>query len=317
MKKDMSSHTYFKRCLQALKLTNKDLANLLSSEREDGQKTSEATISRWATGVSPIDPGVRLYLKTRLFELAEKSPPRPAHTQLIGVGGCKGGSGASSLSAAAAVTLKELGYRVLHVTTMERCNNKHLIDEMSNYVDCITVNTEDFKKIVGNYSSGYDFVLIDMYNRLILDTDDEPENLSLLNSINLLVSPIDISSTASMWALKQAYSLLDSTQCGNRLIVNFNQNLDCHIGLHDAFLKEMKPWAEFLYPHTLPMVYGPLFANKLDNPRTGTQKLSLQSIDLEYRYQGLAIAMLELIGVELDSKPVRDLDFHELVDRVT
>jgi len=309
------SHIYFKRSLQILKLTNLDLAELLTLEREDGQKTSAATISRWATGTTPLDAGVRLYLKIRLKELAESNPPRPEVAKIIGFGGCKGGVGTSSLSIAVGLTLAKMGYRVLHMTSKKTggCNNQLLIEIISHYIDCIAIDTSEFTESMEKFSSSYDFILIDMYNRLILNANEDINDLCLINSINLLVSPLDILSSADVCAIETAYSFLDNTQCNNRLIVNYNHHLEFSGVSYDEFIRRMQPWMNYLYPQTLPKVYGQLLVTQ----GTGRLPIALQSTDLEYRYQDLSITILDQLGIKSYDEPIENLSFYDLVDRLS
>jgi len=314
MRKD--SHLDFKRCLQVLKLTNKELARLLSQEREDGQNTSEATISRWATGATPVDPGVKLYLKNRLIALAKNMPARPLDGQAIGFGGGKGGAGASSLSAGIAVTLNKIGYRVIHVTISNRCNNKYLIDTIQRFITCVTLNTAEFQENLEKFKSSYDFILVDMYKNMIIESKDDVDVLNLIKSIDLLVLPVDVLSPADLWATEEAYSTLDNIQCNNRLIINFSRHLEFFGILHEEFLQRMKPWMNYIYPQSLPMVSGALLVPKVDPENLFGLEICLQSIDLEVRYLDISSAILERIGVQLDTKPIENLDFNELLDRL-
>ena len=313
MKKE--SQGYFKRSLQILKLTNLDLAELLTLEREDGQRTSPATISRWSTGTTPVNPGVRLYLKSRLKELAESSPPKPEAAKIIGFGGCKGGVGTSSLSVAVGLSLTKLGYRVLHMTSTKTgsCNNQLLIKTISNCVDCIEIDTTEFKDSIEKLSASYDFICIDMHSSLIRNANENINDLMLINSIHLLVSPLDLLSPFDVWATATAYSFLDKTQCSNRLILNHNHHLEFGGALYDEFLKSMKPWISYLYPKTLPMVYGELFVIE----GTGRLNISLQSTDLEHRYQDLSITILDRLGIKSYAEPIENLSFYDLVDRLS
>lgn len=61
--------TNLKLILELLNMTSKDLAAMLTAERDNGGKTSEATVSRWVTGKNVTPAGVKLYLKARLFNL--------------------------------------------------------------------------------------------------------------------------------------------------------------------------------------------------------------------------------------------------------
>lgn len=62
------------------------------------------------------------------------------------------------------------------------------------------------------------------------------------------------------------------------------------------------------------MVPGSMF--QLDRYAGVKPEIGFQSIDLSYRYYDLSAAVLEILGIDLETKPVEQLDFYELVDRV-
>jgi hypothetical protein len=316
MNEKLNFPNYLKRALRALNLTNKQLSNLLSEARWDGQKTSETTISRWLTGISNPDPALILYLKTQLIQLANVSPLRPLVGKAISFGGAKGGVGSSVLSIGVTLALNQMGYKVQHVSNGENCFNKHLINQISKFIDCVVIKT-DLKEYLHSARFKFDFIVVDQHNRFISQSDDSPDIQQLLKSIDLLVLPLNICSPLEIWALKDANLILDKIQANNRLLIHFSKNIiNVDRDLLKLFLNEMDKWLDSFSENGMPMVDGEVFVTgKVENfkyiPTT------FQSLDLENRYLKLTSEILEKTGIDIDSRSPKDLNFFELVDRVS
>lgn len=310
MEKD--SHTYLKRSLKVLGITNKILASLLTEARMDGQKTSESTISRWTRGATVPDAGVMLYLRLRLIELAKKMPPRPSYGNVVSVGGGKRGVGASVLSVGVAISLKNMGYKVLHVTTHTSCNNTILVREISSDIECKTINPADFQEKIEELKIRYDIIIVDLASSLMLESKINLALQSFLRCMDLLVMPLNISSPIEVWTTAETHEILDNIQCDNRLIVNFSRNVDVDCYLCREFFKQMEKWTHFLHPSAMIMVSGSPFVSHI----TSTPKVRFQSPDLEQRYFEFSESVLEHVGASFDIKSFEDMDFYDLVDRL-
>lgn len=308
---------YLKRCLQALKLTSKELANLLSSERVDGQKTSEATVSRWVTGATPCDPGVRLYLKTRLVELAKKMQPRSTSGKIIGLESGSEWIGVSYLAGGIAVTLKNIGYKVAYVATdVKSFNSRFLSNTISKFIDCSAINPGESEKIVEDLKSNYDFILTDLYAGLITNAMNNLAFERFIGSIDLIVTATDIVSMSDIADIERVYPVLDHLQVNNRLIVYLSDELLFDISATEEFFQYIRPWHNYLYPRAIPVVAGEMFVQQTNPHDLNSPRIGLQSPDLEHRYLHLSAAVLESLGVKCETKPIEELNFYELVDRV-
>lgn len=89
--------------------------------RDDGKETGQATVSRWLTGNSPVEPAVLCWLRELLraqFRQHARSPLSwgSKKSLLIGVGNFKGGVGTSTIAAALAIIAgRELRQPTQHV----------------------------------------------------------------------------------------------------------------------------------------------------------------------------------------------------------
>jgi hypothetical protein len=97
-----------RQALKALNMTSAALAQELTRMRDDGRETGQATISRWLTGASPVEPAVLCWLRELLRGRVREHGRNPLfwgtrESLRIGVGNFKGGVGVSTIAAALAI----------------------------------------------------------------------------------------------------------------------------------------------------------------------------------------------------------------------
>lgn len=102
-------------------MSGQDLVQMLSVRRVDGKEVVSATVSRWLSGTSPVDPAVLGWME-ELVKAKAKSSIRPSVKMPEGGSLCicvaspKGGSGDTTLAQALAIIAKaDFGLSVLHL----------------------------------------------------------------------------------------------------------------------------------------------------------------------------------------------------------
>lgn len=208
---------------QALKIlgyTNKSLAEEITSFRQDGQRTAEATVSRWVSGASAPDPCLLMYLRERLAQhFIEHHKPRLPQPVNIAVGGGKGGSGASTIALSLAVAAKDLGYRVALIPYNRHCHAQYYLAQKVTDFYIAPVGALDYE------SGKFDFVFIDLPSAMLIKANLEALSQAL-DWIDFLLLPVDLCSYFDRCAAIQAFETLDalpsapawmSLQCGKHL----------------------------------------------------------------------------------------------------
>ncbi|MFM0673143.1 hypothetical protein [Paraburkholderia sediminicola] len=103
-------------------MTGASLAQELTQMRDDGKETGQATVSRWLTGTSPVEPAVLCWLRELLRARVRQHGRSPVawggrRSLQIGVGNFKGGVGTSTIAAALAIIAgRELCLPTRHVS---------------------------------------------------------------------------------------------------------------------------------------------------------------------------------------------------------
>lgn len=231
--------------MKILGYTNVSLADILSSERMDGQKTSPATISRWVSGAQPIEPALRMYMKERLMrKLREEFKPRLAKAQVIAVGGSKGGSGSSAIAHALAVSAAELGYRTALYTYSEHCNNTYVRSGKTRQFliaePGAAIEAQDM-----------DFVFVDVPSRFFIGGTPAVKVAALLDMCSLLLVPADLSCWMSVDVAKKVCEVLDEQP--NRLpwyLLQSSRRFDFSVFRKEG-AKELEPWIGLLLPEPI------------------------------------------------------------------
>jgi hypothetical protein len=303
---------YYRRGMQLLNMTNRELANRLSSVRVDGQKTSETTVSRWMTGATPMDPGVLLYLTAELRALDLAPIQRPQTGQIIGVGAGKGGNGASTVATGLFFAAKEIGYKVLFASSdPTHCNNGWHLTKFGRYDDHCVIKPECFGQDMPELRRKYDLIIMDLYAHFFLV--EEGKNMALSREFDLLVTPVDIGGgRMQTMPVAETYEALDKAGQFNRMIVNASKSLDFSLKLLQPALQDIDPWKELIHDHIMPFHYGEQFENVLP---LGTIGGRFANDDLATRYTELFNAVLDKLGLDTkDHSDLKTLNFFELVD---
>jgi hypothetical protein len=107
----MTNSLLLKRALKFLELSGVALANQLSESREDGKRTAPETVSRWLSGVNPVDPSLMLWLTELVRNKMRSQKQRliclPTNMGLmIAVANPKGGVGKTAVAKNLAVIAK-------------------------------------------------------------------------------------------------------------------------------------------------------------------------------------------------------------------
>jgi hypothetical protein len=307
----MDFSDYYKRALKALGMTNRDFAQLLTSVRHDGQSTSQATVSRWMTGATPIDAGVLLYFTDRLRQLAGKSVRRPAKPTVIGVGGGKGGTGGSILAVGLALTSHDCGYRTMHMSSHDRwCNNQLALSVLP-----ATIERAGPEMAADGCLSEYDFVFVDVYRDLVRDCASEgaAEARNVLEAIDIFVTPLDAASATDVRAIADMYSSLDVMKCDERMLVHFSSTLNL-FGF-ETFFERMDQWSHMLHENAIPRLSDGPFAQPATISFQEPPNAGFLTQDIRQRYWQLFSKILARAGVDAEENvDVEALDFFGLVD---
>ena len=310
------NHTdYYRRALGALNLSNRDLACLLTAARHDGQATSQATVSRWMTGATSMDPGVLLYLTSRLQGIAHVAVRRPVRTQVIGVGGGKGGTGGSTLAVALAMTAHDCGYRTVHVSSHPAaCNNSLFLTVLPRGIRRSGLPGD----AAGFRDANADFVFVDMHRDMVREhaAGKGAGGGPMLNAIDLFVTPFDISSAVEVWAIADMCRALDELGRGNRMLVHMSESI--RLFDFDCFLENMAHWKHMLYEEALPKFSDGPFAEPATMSLARLPHAGFRTQDIRYRYWRLFADILGRVGLDAEEKVAAGrMDFFSLVDLVS
>jgi hypothetical protein len=118
---DMNNSILLRRSLKLLGLSGATFASMLTELRDDGKTTTPATVSRWLTGSSPVEPAVMGWLRELLRNamLASNTPiiRWPAKRSItFAVGNLKGGVQVSTIAVCLAIISKrKFGLRTTHI----------------------------------------------------------------------------------------------------------------------------------------------------------------------------------------------------------
>lgn len=300
---------YLRRAMKLLGFTNKSLAAELTGIRMDGQKTAEATVSRWISGASPADPGTLLYLRERLVALAMgEAKPRLDRCRVIAVGGGKGGCGGSTMAAALTIAARDFGYRTCHATVSDACNNEYFTHHPAYDFDMVSpsdVAAADWRN--------YDFAFLDVPSKLYAYGGGLQKQI--MAAVDLIVLPIDLCGLGVHSAVAACRALDDVPDCPPRMLVQCASLSSIeHIIEH---IEQIQPWREALY-HAPVYVEDPI-----------EFKLGIRGT-WEFTSAAAATAFVGLfeegIGDRLDlgvpetqysADRVRDMDLFELIDLVS
>lgn len=117
----MNNSVLLRRALKLLGLPGATFASMLTELRDDGKTTTPATVSRWLTGGSPVEPAVMGWLRELLRKklLASKTPiiTWPAKRSIVfAVGNMKGGAQVSTIAVCLAIISKrKFGLNTTHI----------------------------------------------------------------------------------------------------------------------------------------------------------------------------------------------------------
>lgn len=137
----MTNSLLLKRAMKFLELSGVVLANQLSESREDGKRTAPETVSRWLSGVNPVDPSLMLWV-TELVRNKMRNEKQPLiclptkNGVMIAVANPKGGVGKTAVAKNLAVISEftlNMKTTLIQATTPE--NRNVVADELQEMRD--------------------------------------------------------------------------------------------------------------------------------------------------------------------------------------
>lgn len=304
--------TALRQAMKILGYTNQSLADELSDQRSDGQRTSPATVSRWVSGAQAVEPALSLYFRERLAgKLFEDFKPRLPSPKIVGIGGAKGGCGSSTIAQALAVVASNLKYRVAMCTYSPACNNGYFRD----FPSCGFAMPEPGQEID---TADFDFVFVDLQSRIFSTPDVGPKEMSkMLSGYDLLVVPVDIGCGMAAQNGIKAFQFLESLpECPPWTILHTAASF-CHSILFET-LPMFKPWANLLLSETL---YYRYTGDPLEYSAWNS-KWKFREDSSECAFQSLLEEICGRLDVSLYQRPdsleqARMLTLEELVERLT
>lgn len=198
-------NTELRRAMRALGFTNQSLADALSEVRTDGQRTSPATVSRWVSGAAPTEPALFLYLQERVKrKLLDQPVARLPKCTSIAIGGNKGGSGGSAVTALFALAAANIGYRVAYVAG-------HDTNPFFTEGTCpIKVSWfSDFEPI---NKSRFDFIFTDVRSRTFLLDEYASEAARVLDTHDFILVPCQLDRYEEVRLMVKAINFLENAE---------------------------------------------------------------------------------------------------------
>lgn len=261
-----------RRALKRLGYTNRSLADALSASRVDGQSTSAATVSRWVSGASAVEPALVMFLKERLIVEELTAPVRRLQKPVqIAVGGAKGGSGASTLTEALAVTVLNLGYRVAVRQYLEDWSIGRFNDR--DFYSPISLIAADNEQVDLN---AYDFVFTVVPSRRFSKRFNSADAVAKeFGGQDFLLVPVDLSMLFGAQVALDVFPLLDEVpECPPWGAVQISDYLNLPYFIR--VLERIKPWLPLLLPQ--PIIHrgdAPITDFEFLSPGTEMMHLSL------------------------------------------
>jgi hypothetical protein len=216
-----------KRAMGALGISGSTLARELSQVRDDGKETGQATVSRWLTGASPVEPAVLCWLRELLRAQAKQRTKsticwNAKKSLLIGVGNSKGGVGTTSIAAALAVIAKrELHQPTRHIQV--HSGDGGLIHELQAMcIDSRVVPIQDLSDCVP--ATG-EIVIVDIPNHTTFDLLNTPDFSKL--PFDVVLVPADFGSAVDLWGTRNFLEQIETDALITLLhYPNFRVDLD-------------------------------------------------------------------------------------------
>lgn len=307
----MDNKTTIKRALNALDMSGTELAELLSKTRTDGMQTTKATVSRWVNG-APVEPGVLLYLRERLEKIAKKKPPSVGDCKIIGIGGGKGGSGASTIAMMMAVLAKNLGYAVrLGCDERQSVELETTSKSMKCPINYEIINLANLKQVKADAQHSSDFLFIDIGNKSLIN---EPSaNRIDLESIDLIVTPCNPFSLIDMDPAWMVCETLSKYSYEQHLLLPAVNRLDVVMGACNPVADKKNNFAKFKEKLCHAMIFlrcdvhSDLTLDQFSNKRS-----LLPDGDLTDQYLSLHYEVMKSIGVNPSELEVNATDFEKM-----